>query len=285
MKYFFVCLTWLLAHQASAQLSVGPRGMNVTAGTSINIDGLSLTPATNLTLVNNSIQRTTTPLAGNPSISRLYQFGTSVPFSGTAAISYLPAELNGYSEYTLQLAYTGAANDPLTVTEGSTVDPTRHIVSNVLTDQNLYVVTATALSDLSPTLFARPSSVQGTKPFTVVVDVYELNSVATSGGFSVKISKDPKVNLSFDPTATTIGGKPVQNSAWSFSGPVGGYYTLTTSQSMAAGDARSVGLSGTLTPGATTGVLTVSSTVIASGFTEAAYDNNTDADKADYFQQ
>ncbi|GAB4016648.1 hypothetical protein [Spirosoma koreense] len=285
MRYYLASLCMLLGLQSSAQHSFGSNGMTILEATPVSFDGLALTPSTSLALVNNSILRTSTPLTGNPSINRLYQFGVSTPFSGTAAISYLPAELNGYFESTLQLAYTSAANEPLTVTEASAVNVSLHTVSNVLSNQNLYVVTATALSDLSPSLFARPSSVQGTKPFTVVVDVYELNSVATSGAFSVKVSKDPNVSLSLNPRATTVGGKPVQNYAWTMSGPAGGYYTLTTSQPVAAGDVLSFGLAGTLTPGATTGVLTVSSTVLPIGFTEAAYDNNTDADKVDYFQQ
>ncbi|GAB4023027.1 hypothetical protein GCM10028773_38430 [Spirosoma koreense] len=260
--------------------------MTILSGTPLVFEGLTLTPSTNLTLANNTIQRTSTPLAGNPSINRLYQFSTAVPFSGTVAVNYLPSELNGYSEYTLQVAYNSEANTPLTVTEGSAVNLTNHIVSNTLTDQSLLVVTATALSDLSPILYARPSTATGATPnFNVVVDVFELNSVATTGTFIVRISRDPKVTLSLPAGATSVGGRPVQNSAWTLSGPSGGFYTLTANRGVAAGDVLSAGLTGTLLPGATTGTLTVSTTVLPGTLVEADLGNNTDAEKVDYFQQ
>ncbi|MBD2757492.1 hypothetical protein [Spirosoma validum] len=162
---------------------------------------------------------------------------------------------------------------------------TTHTVSNTLASQNLYVVTATALSDLSPILYARPTSVYGSTPFTVVVDVFELNSVATTGSFSVRVSKDPKLQLSFDSGLTRVNGRDVQNGAWSFTDTNANYYILTTRQLVAAGDVHSFGLMGSLSPGSSSGVLTVSSTVLPDTVVEAKATNNIDADKVEYFQQ
>ncbi|MBD2757221.1 hypothetical protein [Spirosoma validum] len=285
MRTYLTLLGLLLALSASAQLSVASSGMTVLTGTALTVDGLSLIPSATLNLTSNSIKRTSTPLANNPSISRLYQFGAPFLFSGRVGISYLPGELNGYTESTLQVAYAPAPSTNLTVTTSSTVNATTHYVQNTLTSQNLYVVTATALSDLSPIVYARPTTVYGSAPFTVVIDVVELNSVATSGSFTVRVTKDQKLNLDFDPGLTSVNGRTVQNSVWSLDNSNPNYYILTTSQSVAAGDRLSFGLTGQLSPGASSGIVTVSSTVLPATVVEARLNNNIDADKVEYFQQ
>ncbi|MBD2753248.1 hypothetical protein [Spirosoma validum] len=285
MKYFVLLFVLLVTFRGNAQITVGSTGMAVVSGTPINVNGLLLTPATTLTIVNNGIQKSSTPLANNPGINRLYQFSAPLRFSGIVGISYLPTELNGYTESTLQVAYTPEASANLTVTTSSTVNTATHSVRNRLTDQNLYVVTATALSDLSPIVYARPTSVYGATPFTVVVDVVELNSVASRGTFTVRVTKDQKLNLVFDPGLTRVNNRPVQNSVWSLNNSNPNYYILTTSQSVAAGDKLSFGLNGSLSPGASSGVITISSTVLPTSVVEARLNNNIDADKVEYFQQ
>ncbi|GAB4024697.1 hypothetical protein GCM10028773_47960 [Spirosoma koreense] len=137
--------------------------------------------------------------------------------------------------------------------------------------------------DLTAVMYARPSTVTGSTDVTTVIDVFEINSVPTSGPITLRISKDANLDLNFDASQTTIGGRAVQNGAWSFSGPAGGFYTLTSSQIIPAGGSLSVGLTGVLNPAQTTGILSLSATVIGGGELQA--DNNTDADKIEYFQQ
>ncbi|MBD2753911.1 immunoglobulin domain-containing protein [Spirosoma validum] len=143
-----------------------------------------------------------------------------------------------------------------------------------------------ARPDLVPILYTRPTTVYGTTPITVTVDVIEINNLASSGLITVRVAKDAKVSLSFDPGATAINGRDVQNSRWGFdadSSP--GYYTLTTSSVVGAGNRLSFGLSGTLSPGATTGVLTLSAVVMGASGGEVRVNNNVDADKIDYFNK
>ena len=285
MRYSLTMLTLLVALRVSAQLTVGASGMTILSGTPLAVDGLTLTPSSVLTIANNSIQESNTPLAGKPSINRVYQFGAPLLFSGTAGIHYLPSELNGYTESALQLAYAPTLNTSLTVTSGSSIDAMTHYVSNSLTNQNLFVVTAGALSDLTLLVQARPSSVYGTTPITMIVNVVEINGAATTAPITVKIPKDPKLTLNFNPALTTLNGHLVQNNAWSFSGPSGGLYTLTTPNVIAAGEVLSFGLTGSLAPRSTTGVLTASSILMGGSGGEVRLDNNNDADKIDYFQQ
>lgn len=145
------------------------------------------------------------------------------------------------------------------------------------------VATINLLSDLTPIVYARPSTLRGTAT-TVVVDVLELNNVATSGPVMVKISKDASAVLRFNPGTTLVDGRMVQNSVWRFDDSDEDYYILTSTQGIGAGAQLSFGLEGSLVAGATTGVLTVSGVVVGSGETETRLTNNTDADKIDYFQ-
>lgn len=160
------------------------------------------------------------------------------------------------------------------------------VVSQGSCSQSLTVgVSGIQLADLTPVLYARPSLVHGSSPLTVVVDVMELNSVATSGSLTVRLTKDPILTLSFDATLSSLDGRAVQNSVWRFSDADPDYYILTTAQPIAPGSQLSLGLSGRLVAGASTGVLTVSATVLAGTLMEGRLSNNTDADKVEYFQQ
>ena len=157
------------------------------------------------------------------------------------------------------------------------------LTGEYVADTAYFYVSSTILtSDLTPTLYARPSVTSNTTPVTVVVDVIELLSLPTSGTITVRVTKDPRISLSCPTSATSINGRSVQNPVWTFddtSNP--DYYILTTTQPIAAGEMLSFGMTGTLSPGATTGVLSLSAVVIGGG--EVKVTNNTDADKIDYY--
>ncbi|GAB4017794.1 beta strand repeat-containing protein [Spirosoma koreense] len=198
----------------------------------------------------------------NPGTVTVPNVGTLV-LTSTGSYTYTPA-----TDVTGPVTFTYTACDNNSVCGTATL--------------HLLVVPA---SDLTATIYARPTTVNSTTTISVVVDVFELNSVDTKGAIVLKVSKDPKVSLNLPAGATSIGGRPVQNSAWTLSGPSGGYYTLTTNQVITAGNVLSFGLQGTITPGATSGNLTLSTVVVAYSGAEGNFENNNDADKIDYFQQ
>ena len=74
--------------------------------------------------------------------------------------------------------------------------------------------------------------------------------------------------------------------SWSFDGTSDpDYYIFRTTAVIDASDQLSFGLSGTLTPGATSGTLTVSAVIVGGSGGEVRLINNNDADKIDYFQR
>ncbi|SFC78342.1 hypothetical protein [Spirosoma endophyticum] len=140
-------------------------------------------------------------------------------------------------------------------------------------------------SDLVPIISALPSTQYGTTDFSVVVDVFELNSLATNGLIKVYLTKDPMVPLSFNPNATLVGGKLVQNDFWTFDDSYPDLYVFSTQQVIQAGGKKSFGLTGVLNPNNTRGSLTISSALMAGSGGEITIKNNSDADKIDYFKK
>ncbi|MBD2753636.1 hypothetical protein [Spirosoma validum] len=147
------------------------------------------------------------------------------------------------------------------------------------------IVSITLAPDLTPIVYLRPTTIAGATDASVVVDVVELNSIATNGLITVKITKDARTTLNFNSAATTVGNRSVQNGAWGFNNSDPSYYVLTSMQSVAAGDKLSFGLEGIMNPGGTTGSLTLSSVILGASGGEINVSNNSDADKIEYFQQ
>ncbi len=142
-------------------------------------------------------------------------------------------------------------------------------------------VTVATDPDLTPLLYARPSTLYGSAPFSVVVDVQELNGVASSGPVTVRLSKDAQTSLIFEPGLSSVGGRSVQNSSWRSSSD-DSYYIFTSSQAIGGGATLSLGLSGQLNAKATSGMFTLS--VSVGGGAESKLGNNSDAEKVEYFQ-
>lgn len=181
----------------------------------------------------------------------------------------------------------GIALDP--TNDGSPVSISFVAVDNLgqeATTAGLVTINSVLVPDLMPMVYARPSTVNGTSPITLVVEVNELLNVATRGPITVKVSKEALTSLSFTATATNVGGRPVQNSVWSFEASADpNYYVLTTNAVIEAGGQLSFGLSGSLTPGATKGTLTISAVIVGGSGSEIRINNNVDADKMDYFER
>ncbi|GAB4030997.1 hypothetical protein GCM10028774_07280 [Spirosoma jeollabukense] len=139
--------------------------------------------------------------------------------------------------------------------------------------------------DLAIITTVQPSSMYGTTNFTLVGDVYELNSSAVTGPITIYIAKDPIFVLSFDGNATIVGSKVVNNSIWTFDATNADFYTLTTNTGFVGGTKRVFGLTGVFTPGNTKGKIAISSLIIGSSSGELNLVNNSDADTIDYFNK
>ena len=155
-KYIFTCFAAIIACIVlQAQLVVQSGSSIVTqAGTTLYVDGLTLTPAADFTLTS-SISRTATISNPNPDpdIARVYQFAnTTNPYSGTIRVHYQDAELNGLQEQNLVVsAYNssmwqrfGAASSDATA---------NYVLSNALSSVPLKEVTLVNPATILPLTF------------------------------------------------------------------------------------------------------------------------------------
>jgi sugar lactone lactonase YvrE len=191
--------------------------------------------------------------------------GTSLIYPVTNPTVTATFPVSGVQTFTVVVTNQAGCSQSLPVSVTATTPPSVSVVA-----------------DLTPTLFARPSILYGSSAMSVVVNVVEFNNQATATPVTLKITKDAKVSLSFPASATSVGGRPVQNNQWSFDGTTSGYYTLISLSPIPAGGVLSVGLEGLLNPAATMGDLSISATVSGG---DAGGVNNGDVDRIQYFPQ
>ncbi|MBD2757261.1 FG-GAP-like repeat-containing protein [Spirosoma validum] len=184
-------------------------------------------------------------------------------------------------------AYSGQTSATLTLTNLQPSDAGRYLLFINGTCNNLiandFNLTINQGADLTLQAYARPSILYGTSPVTLVVNVDELHGVATSGPIRVKVPKEAKLSLNLPASATSVGGRPVVNSAWRWdAGSDAGYYLLSTEQGIGAGGLLSFGLEGLFNPEGTSGTFRFEIVLESSGACETV-DNNTDGERIDYF--
>lgn len=153
-KYLIMySLFYLLAGAHSkAQLFIEGNSILIQKGASIHFDGLTLTPAFAINLINKEITRLEVPMVGSPhaSINRIYKIDSKTPFTGKIGLQYEPSELNGNDESLLQLAY-GTENFVFTVpTNKSSLDINNHYLEEDVVSQELWAITATTSGSILP---------------------------------------------------------------------------------------------------------------------------------------
>lgn len=240
------------------QISVGS---NVTILGVTNVDG---SPLTNFTILSNTGQ--VIRLANSVSLPNPTCLSFKVIIQGATIDT--PGTIGGIAAV---LAF-----------QGSQTPGNRTFNDNSAT--SVSVIAPLIGPDVTPVIYVNPSSIYGNRSMSVIVEVYELNSIATSGPITINVTRDPKLSLTFDPTANLVGGRSVQNSDWGFDDSSPDHYVLTSHQAATAGSMMAFGLSGTFSSGATSGVINVSSVIMGSEG-ENNLSNNADADKVEYFQQ
>lgn len=90
----------------SQLLSFGASGVTIVSGTTVVVDSLTLTPTSDITISNNTLNKATTIVhtSLNPYISKVYRFTSTTPaFNGSVQINYRDAELNSIPEGQLTL--------------------------------------------------------------------------------------------------------------------------------------------------------------------------------------
>jgi hypothetical protein len=146
MKKLLVICSIAFAFRASAQVSIGADGISLIAGTTLSAEGLVLVPQSNLSLTNNTIQKSTTPvnIGGSVfSIANVVYFSAPLSFTGTTRLNYQESELNGNAESQLLMVYQSSAIWATSST--SSVNTSDNYVTETVSSKNFDGVTASVV--------------------------------------------------------------------------------------------------------------------------------------------
>ncbi|WP_051350128.1 T9SS type A sorting domain-containing protein [Dyadobacter alkalitolerans] len=138
--------------QSYAQIKIQGNSILIQSGATVHIDGLSLTPASAINLINKEISHLESTMVGtpHPSINRIYKVDSKTPFTGKIGMRYDPSELNGNDESLLQFSF-GTENLVFTVpTNKSIVDLNNHYIEEDVVNQDLWAITATTSGSVLP---------------------------------------------------------------------------------------------------------------------------------------
>jgi hypothetical protein len=138
-------------------------------------------------VTNTSPIGSTTP--GITSITRVYNLGAPITFSGTLGLIYQDAELGANTESLLQIAYSPAAAGPWTTTLGGIVNTSTNYVNNIFTPTPVMNVTATTSGIILPITHLDFSAQMDDQSILVG---WKVESTTQLVGFNVESSTDGK---------------------------------------------------------------------------------------------
>jgi hypothetical protein len=213
-KIWSTMLCLLVSVTSKAQFSSGTEGFLIKDGTAVALDGLTITPDDDLVFDNKTLQLSHTAIVGSTtnSIQRVYTFNEAFNFTGTMGIFYLPTELNGNVEASLQIAKLGAAGSGHVTTSGSIVDLSNHYVFNTLNAAEIRTVSAVQAGTVLPvTLIGFTVKKENATALLQWSTSFETNS----SDFEIQRSQDGKEWLAIGQVAA--GGESRSARQYSFS--------------------------------------------------------------------
>jgi hypothetical protein len=142
--------------------------------------------------------------------------------------------------------------------------------------------TGSNIIDITPNITAEPNVMHGITNYDVIVQVTELNYGNTNGLITILIPKDYRWSFTYNPSATLINGKPVNNSAWTYTDE-DPYHKFTSSSVISKNTYSKFGFIAAWNSGQTKGTYTITSQITSWSGGECRIDNNSDAEKLDYF--
>ena len=134
---------------------------------------------------------------------------------------------------------------------------------------------------------AQPNVMNGPTDFNIIVRVNELHQVATEGTITVRVPKDERWTLreAYDAELLTLNGLPIENSKWVMTeNPTQYVFTTVNPQIVIpAGGFSNFGIKARWASEAQQGLYTISVQIDSFSGKENPINNNSDAEKIDYF--
>jgi len=138
--------------------------------------------------------------------------------------------------------------------------------------------------DVTPVITAIPNVMTGPTAFNIIIRITELNQVDTDGLITVRVPRDNRWTLAeaYNPALTELNNISLDNAIWTYSSNAT-HHIFTTTETIEAGAFSRIGFRALWDAGQTQGAYTITSQIDAGSGGENRVNNNTDAEKLDYF--
>lgn len=147
MKQIILAIVCCISSTAFAQFKINGGSITVQNGAILTIDSLTFQPNADIIMGNTELLISNTPSTVNSgnTINKSYNFSNPFNFSGTVALQYADAALNGNAESGLQMIYS-TTSSPVTwlTTTGSVVNTTTNTISQSYSNANIASISATS---------------------------------------------------------------------------------------------------------------------------------------------
>lgn len=141
--------------------------------------------------------------------------------------------------------------------------------------------------DVTPIITAQPNVMTGTTDFNIRIQVTELNQVDTQGTIVVRVPKDNRWVLreAYDSNLTILDGVTMNNNNWTYTENATHHIFTTVNPSIfiPGGNFSYFGIKARWSTVAQVGVYTITSQIDSGSGNETRIDNNSDAEKIDFF--
>lgn len=138
--------------------------------------------------------------------------------------------------------------------------------------------------DLTPVITIVPTNLSGVSNLGIAVELYQLANNKTDGSaITVRIPVDPRYTFNWDASLTNVGFTPVNNAEWVYTSTNGLFYEFEYAGVLSQNQKSAFGVIGSYDPQQTTGITSVTATVVPGGSNECEFGNNTDAEVIYYF--
>ena len=185
--------------------------LTISDNASINFNGMKLSPSSNLTLTDNVVELSDTPLSGAfSSTTRIYSFNNNISFSGDLKVYYDDSveELNGIDEATLNIAILGSDSNWV---EASSVvlDETENTILVSLDAQEIEAIALVESGSVLSVVTNNNKLRVYPNPVESILHIssnenYKVNVYDLSGKLILKQKVNNSLNLSMLPSATYL---------------------------------------------------------------------------------
>lgn len=199
---------------------------------------------------------------------------TTVSGKGTLVLNS-----NGTYTFTPVAGFTGPVSFAYTTCDNGT--------PQACASATLYILVSPAAPtpNLTPIIEYLPSITHGVQRISVVTTMAETKGINTNGVITVYVARDPKYTIIWDPTATSAGGKAINNSVWTLDLSNPGFYIFRTTSVIAGNSFSRFGFDLIFNPNNSNGQTTITATIDTNSGGESTADaaDNTDSDVLVYF--